>query len=543
MSSSIQSSVVGFDNALEQRVPISLAIQGTIPSWLAGVLYRTGPGTYHIPSSANPSQSVDIQHWFDGLGMNHRFEIHPESQRVSYSSRKSSEDFERQISEQGKLPRISFGQQPDICQSIFRKFFTTFQQMASSTDSLSPSGVNVQVTLSADMPGWDNIIEGLPSEVKLHDHSGPRYLVAKTDSDALQLLDPISLEPLASASYKALDSRLDGQLSAAHSCWDKEANEFYNFSCKLGGRFPTYKIFRIKGDASVDIIAQIEDAPPSYLHSFAMTSKYVVLAIWQAHIAGYGLSILYNQNIAQAIEKWKPNVDSLFYVIDKKNGGVIAKYKTPAFFCFHQINAYDDPTSDDIIIDMSVYEDHSVIHSLYLDKLRTPFAKNSEGLIGRPRRFRLPAVTSSTADSIAQAEVMFTLPPSESIELPTINPAFSHRPYRFAYGINESYTPGQEHSFADRIVKLDMQNAEERHRFWGVPGYTPSEPVFVPRPGSKAEDDGVILSVVLDGNRGKSMLVILDAQSMKECARAEMETVFPIGFHGIWSQKRSPNTL
>ncbi|KIK63401.1 hypothetical protein GYMLUDRAFT_41098 [Collybiopsis luxurians FD-317 M1] len=542
----MHSSAAGFEDAPEQRVPVDLAIQGTIPSWLAGVLYRTGPGTYHIPSSTNPSQSIDIQHWFDGLGMNHRFEIHPGSQRVSYSSRKSCEDFESDISKQGKIPMVSFGQQPDICQSIFRKFFTTFQQLASPIQpNDSPSGVNVSVTLSPDMPGWDKIIEGLPSEVKLHDHSGPRYLVAKTDADMLQLLDPLSLEPLASATYKTLDSRLDGQLSAAHSCRDKETDEFYNFSCKLGGRFPTYKVFRINGNGAVDIIAQIKDAPPSYLHSFAMTSKYVILAIWQAHIAGYGLSILYNQNIAQSIEKWKPNVDSLFYVIDKKNGGVIAKYKTPPFFCFHQINAYDDPGKDDIIIDMSVYKDHSVINSLYLDKLRTLSLENPTP-IGRPRRFRLASVTTSPSrgKTARDAQVEFTLSPSESIELPTINPSNYHQPYRYAYGVNKSFSPGLEHTFADRIIKLDMQDAEGGgHKFWGVPGYTPSEPVFVPRPDGKAEDDGVVLSVVLDGNQGKSMLIILDAQNMEECARAEMKTVSPINFHGVWSQKRRSSAL
>ncbi|KAE9397457.1 hypothetical protein BT96DRAFT_1036089 [Gymnopus androsaceus JB14] len=51
--------------------------------------------------------------------MNHRFEIHSGGQRVSYSSRKSCEDYEKQASEEEKLPRITFGQQPDICQSIF----------------------------------------------------------------------------------------------------------------------------------------------------------------------------------------------------------------------------------------------------------------------------------------------------------------------------------------------------------------------------------------------------------------------------------------
>ncbi|KIK63352.1 hypothetical protein GYMLUDRAFT_72071 [Collybiopsis luxurians FD-317 M1] len=536
----------GFEDVPEQRVPVDLTIQGTIPPWLTGVLYRTGPGTYRVPSSVTPSKSVEIQHWFDGFGMNHRFEIHAGGQRVSYSSRKSCEDFEKEISEQGKIPVVQFGQKPDICQSIFRKFFTTFQQMACPTQpSDSPSGVNASVTLTPNMPGWDHIIEGLPSEVKLHDHSGPRYLVAKTDADLLQLIDPTSLEPLASATYSKLDPRLDGQLSAAHSCQDQDTNEFYNFSVKFGGRFPTYKVFRINSEGTVDIIAQIKDAPPSYLHSFAMTSKYIVLAIWQAHIAYSGLSILYNQNIAQSIEKWKPNVDSLFYVIDKKSGGVVAKYKTPPYFCFHQLNAYDDPATDDIVIDMSVYDDNSIIQHLYLDHLRSSSIKDS-ALIGRARRFRLPSVISSTSGrkTTREAQVEFTLPLSDSIELPSINPNYYHRPYRYAYGVNNSYSDASERMFADRIVKLDMQSGTGGdHKFWGIPGFTPSEPLFVPRPCGKAEDDGVLLSIVLDGNRGASMLVILDAKSMKECARAEMETASPVGFHGVWSQKRSSSAL
>jgi torulene dioxygenase len=81
-----------------------------------------------------------------------------------------------------------------------------------------------------------------------------------------------------------------------------------------------------------------------------------------------------------------------------------------------------------------------------------------------------------------------------------------------------------------------MESIDGGHKVWGIPGYTPSEPIFVPRPGAEDEDDGVVLSVVLDGDRRKSLLIVLDAKEMKECARAEMETAFPIGFHGLWSQ-------
>jgi torulene dioxygenase len=88
-----------------------------------------------------------------------------------------------------------------------------------------------------------------------------------------------------------------------------------------------------------------------------------------------------------------------------------------------------------------------------------------------------------------------------------------------------------------------MSKPEAEPKTWGAPGYTPGEPVFIPRPSSNgvplsegAEDDGVLLSVVLDAESQKSMLVVLDAKDMKEEARAEMDTHFPFGFHGVWVQ-------
>ena len=51
------------------------------------------------------------------------------------------------------------------------------------------------------------------------------------------------------------------------------------------------------------------------------------------------------------------------------------------------------------------------------------------------------------------------------------------------------------------------------------------------------EDDGVLLSVVLDAKTERSMLVVLDAKTLEEEARAEMGTHVPYGFHGAWVGK------
>jgi torulene dioxygenase len=44
------------------------------------------------------------------------------------------------------------------------------------------------------------------------------------------------------------------------------------------------------------------------------------------------MSIIWNKNVAQSIDqKWDPKADTLFYVVDRHQGGVVAKYKVRIF--------------------------------------------------------------------------------------------------------------------------------------------------------------------------------------------------------------------
>jgi carotenoid cleavage dioxygenase-like enzyme len=100
--------------------------------------------------------------------------------------------------------------------------------------------------------------------------------------------------------------------------------------------------------------------------------------------------------------------------------------------------------------------------------------------------------------------------------------------YRFAYGL--SLSRSHPHDFINQLVKLDVQNGEVKTG--SQKGCYPGEPVFVSSPEAKVEDDGLILSVVLDTRREKSFLLILDAPSLQQIARAEVPHPLPFGFHG-----------
>jgi len=72
------------------------------------------------------------------------------------------------------------------------------------------------------------------------------------------------------------------------------------------------------------------------------------------------------------------------------------------------------------------------------------------------------------------------------------------------------------------------------------PAAFPGEPVFVPRPHPDREADGVVLSVVLDAGADRSVLVVLDAATMAELARAPLPHRLPYGFHGQFYDARDP---
>jgi carotenoid cleavage dioxygenase-like enzyme len=79
-------------------------------------------------------------------------------------------------------------------------------------------------------------------------------------------------------------------------------------------------------------------------------------------------------------------------------------------------------------------------------------------------------------------------------------------------------------------VKVDVETGA--HRSWSEEGCYPGEPVFVAAPGRNGEDEGVVLSVVLDGRDGSSFLLVLDAGGFREVARATGAPTIPFGFHG-----------
>ena len=211
--------------------------------------------------------------------------------------------------------------------------------------------------------------------------------------------------------------------------------------------------------------------------------------------------------------RWEPERGTRIWVIDRGDGDIQGPFETDAVFAFHHVNAFE--RDDEIVVDLCAYEDPEIVRAFYLDRLRSA---DSRFPMPRLERWRIDTATKRVRrERLAD----------EALELPRIDYwRRNGRSYRFAYGASAV----AETTFLDRLVKLDVEDGSAT--VWHEAGTYPGEPVFVPRPDGDAEDDGVALSVVLDAERGRSFLLVLDAASFAERARAEVPHHIPFGFHG-----------
>ena len=103
-----------------------------------------------------------------------------------------------------------------------------------------------------------------------------------------------------------------------------------------------------------------------------------------------------------------------------------------------------------------------------------------------------------------------------------------------SWAFNATHAAGSKDYAAQALVKVDLCKADAPLVAWHKPNFYPCEPMFVPAPDQKSEDDGVLLTPVLDGEARTSYIQVLDAKSMTEIVTANMPFHTPFAIHGNW---------
>jgi len=103
---------------------------------------------------------------------------------------------------------------------------------------------------------------------------------------------------------------------------------------------------------------------------------------------------------------------------------------------------------------------------------------------------------------------------------------------------NYLYACGTRKAILDTLYKVNVQTGEVLA--WYEEGSYPSAPVFVPHPDQESEDHGVVLSLmVTTGPERYAFMLILDAQSFLEVARAKVNVKLGKTGHGLFRQETS----
>jgi beta,beta-carotene 9',10'-dioxygenase len=410
-----------------------------------------------------------LDHWFDGLAMLNRFGF--ADGKVSYGSR-FIESRAYGDAKEGEWRRSGFATDP--CRSIFKR---------------------VQQIFSPDLTDNPNVNLA---------RIGERY-IAMTETPLPVEFDPETLDTVGHLKYA---DELKGHATTAHPHHDRRRDELVNYVARFS-RVSEYVLYGLPaGGRKRRVIARMPVKEPAYMHAFGMSERYLILAEYPLRVNPLKLAFSGRPFIENYT--WRPDEPTRFQVFDRATGERRGTYDTAAFFCFHHVNAFE--RRDELVVDLCAYADPGIIDSLYLDE---------SGPRGEIPPTELRRYTIDLNGGSVRSEPLA----EGTLELPRID--YGRRNTRdYAY----AYFTGAETGWLDRLVKVDVRDGTRSE--WRADGCYPGEPVFVREAGTEAEDAGVVLSVVLDANLGRSFLLVLDAASFEEIARAEAPHHIPFGFHG-----------
>lgn len=494
------------ENRQEVTEPVYTRVTGQIPEWVSGKLYRLGPGKWDLGGG------FSLRHWFDGAAILSAYDVH--KGKVRYSSRYLDSEAYKKMSTVNRPVVTEFGTKcyPDPCKNIFSRFFA----------ALVPSDLTDN--------NFGNIYT-LGDELFC---TSETCFVWKVDQDSLEALQRYDMNRLVSVN-----------LASAHPITQEDGTTY-----NLGASFISglkYHIVKIpppcKGESGLKRASVVYHIPSSwkttfsYYHSFGMTTNYIVfveqpllvntMRLIGSRIKGYSFKDCFD---------WVPKEKSKFVVVERSTGQVLrTRFVADPFFFFHAVNAFED--DGHLVFDVVAYEDATIMDRYYLDRIResgeADFDPDNQGHF---RRFVIPVGKANStkegnlvglkyteARAYRQDNNTIWLTHEEmgykGYDLPTINPKYQGKQYRYTYGSGNFERHGE---CRNAICKLDV---ETREMLLWRESYSqfPSEAVFIGDPEGEEEDDGVLLTVVNDTDYTRpDFLLVLDAKTLTEVARAEV---------------------
>ncbi|XP_029061822.1 LOW QUALITY PROTEIN: beta,beta-carotene 15,15'-dioxygenase [Monodon monoceros] len=510
-------------NKKEQLEPLRARVTGRIPAWLQGTLLRNGPGMHTVGETR-------YNHWFDGLALLHSFTIR--DGKIYYRSKYLRSDTYNANIEANRIVVSEFGTMayPDPCKNIFSKAFSY---------------------LSHTIPDFtDNCLINIMK-------CGEDFC-ATTETNYIRKINPQTLETLEKVDYR---KHVAVNLATSHPHYDDAGNVLNIGTSIVDKRKTKYVIFKIPATVSgggkkglsplkhMEVFCSIAShslLSPSYYHSFGVTESYIVFLEqpFKMDILKMATAYLQGASWASCLAFHREDKTYIHIIDQRTRKSVLTKFYTDPMVVFHHVNAYEEDSC--LLFDVTAYEDSSLYQLFYLANLKKSFEENSR-LTSVPalKRFAVPLhmdknaetgsnlikLSSTTARALKEEEDQVYCQPEllyEGLELPRINYAHNGKRYRYVFAAEVQWSP-----IPTKVIKYDILTKSSLK--WGEVHCWPAEPVFVPTPGAEDEDHGIILSAIVSTDPQKlPFLLVLDAKTFTELARASVDVEMHLDLHGLF---------
>lgn len=338
----------------------------------------------------------------------------------------------------------------------------------------------------------------------------------------------------------------------AHPHRDPATGELHAVSYSFArGRTVQYSVIGVDGRARRCVDIDVTGAP--MMHDFSLTERYVVLydlpvtfdpvrmvpqtvprwlkptarmvleaVVGRVRVPG-PIEARLNRNSVRSDSlpfAWNPNYPARIGVMPRDGASADVRwFDIEPCYVFHPLNAYS--------------QDRDGAEVLVLDVVRNDRIFD--------REVRGPSDGKPTLDrwivNLATGVITTELRDDRTQEFPRINEAFTGREHRYGYTIGvEGGRVWDDRDGALRtwVYKTDFLTGSTSSAPLD-PDLVVGEVVFVPNPGNRAEDDGVLMGFAQHRGRDEGQLLVLDAASLELVATVHLPQRVPVGFHGNWA--------
>ena len=452
-------------------------ISGAVPEGLTGTLFRNGPGLLDI-------NGIPIQHPFDGDGMVCQFSF--QDGKVHFQNRfVRTEGFVEEQKAGTILYRNVFGTQKPG--GWFKNAFDFKQKNIANTSIIY----------------WGN------------------KLLALWEGGLPYRLDAKTLETFGTDQLHGILGETEA--FSAHPWVEPSSVLNNNQPCLINfyiepGLSSTIHIYEF--DPEFNLLRKQSRSIPgfAFIHDFVITPHYYVF--FQNPVKFNPIPFVLGLKGAGECIKLKPEENTKIWVIPRNHstGDGMKKLEVNAGFIFHHGNAFEI-SDNQLCVDSICYADfpevdpESDFRDIDFDALYP----------GQLWRFTLNLETETVDKELVEPRCC---------EFPEIHPEKVGQSYRYLFMATAHQPRGN--APLQGILKYDWEKQD--HIVWSeAPHGFVSEPIFVPKPASTEEDDGWILTLVYNGKKHCSELVILEGKTLTETARLGLKYHIPYGLHGSWT--------